>query len=161
MDGSNKWCSRRDLGGNVGTKYQSVCSAPVWEAVCSTASTCRILFYSSSRPLSKAFSKSISNRLDSVWCCFRHKGKQISAHQNGYVTRSNPATGISYPRGEPGGAGGEIKTPLLFFFAPVDLVTPAMWGSLAPFPPSFFGRPQPPPPPPVTLFSRSFRPPPP
>src|SRR5262249_38838607 len=67
MDGSNKWCSRRDLGGNVGTKYQSVCSAPVWEAVCSTASTCRIIFYSSSGPLHKASSKSISNRLDSVW----------------------------------------------------------------------------------------------
>src|SRR5215510_66528 len=53
-----------------------------------------------------------------------HKGKQISAHRNGYVTRSSqrsdvhnsaptpscprlpycdPATGISYPRGEPGG----------------------------------------------------------
>ena len=60
-----------------------------------------------------------------------HKGKQISAHQNGYVTRNSqrsgvsilvpsrgptpscpglpycdPETGISYPRGEPGGAGG-------------------------------------------------------
>jgi hypothetical protein len=59
------------------------------------------------------------------------KGKPISAHQNGYVTTSSqrsgvynsvpsrgpspscpglpycdPATGISYPRGEPGGAGG-------------------------------------------------------
>jgi hypothetical protein len=59
------------------------------------------------------------------------KGKPISAHQNGYVTPSSqrsgvynsvpsrgpspscpglpycdPATGISYPRGEPGGAGG-------------------------------------------------------
>jgi hypothetical protein len=52
MGGSNKWCSRRDLGGNVGTKYQSVCSAPVWAAVCSTASTYRILSYSSSQPLS-------------------------------------------------------------------------------------------------------------
>ena len=48
MGVSNKWCSRRDLGGNVGTKYQSICSAPVWAAVCSTASTCRILFYSPS-----------------------------------------------------------------------------------------------------------------
>jgi hypothetical protein len=57
-----------------------------------------------------------------------HKGKPISAHHNGYVTRSSqgsgvynyvparglspscpglpycdPASGISYPRGEPGG----------------------------------------------------------
>ena len=45
MGGSNKWCSRRDLGGNVGTKYQWVCSAPVWAAVCNTASTCRILLF--------------------------------------------------------------------------------------------------------------------
>jgi hypothetical protein len=55
-----------------------------------------------------------------------HKGKPISAHQNGYVTRSNqgsgvynfvptpscpglpycdPRSGISYPGGEPGGSG--------------------------------------------------------
>jgi hypothetical protein len=50
-----------------------------------------------------------------------HKGKPISAHHNGYVTRSSqgrgptpscpglpycdPETGISYPRGEPGGSG--------------------------------------------------------
>ena len=48
-----------------------------------------------------------------------HKGKLISGHQNGYVTRSSqtsvstascpglpycdPASGISYPGGEPGG----------------------------------------------------------
>jgi len=48
MGGSNKWCSRHDLGGNVGTKYQSVCSVLVCALVCSTASTCRILFYSPS-----------------------------------------------------------------------------------------------------------------
>jgi hypothetical protein len=56
-----------------------------------------------------------------------HKAKPISPNQNGYVTRSNqrsgtynfaptpscpglpycdPSTGISYPRGEPGGSGG-------------------------------------------------------
>jgi hypothetical protein len=54
-----------------------------------------------------------------------HKGEQISAHHNGYVTRSqgsriynfvpdsscpglpycDPSTGISYPGGEPGGSG--------------------------------------------------------
>src|SRR5215831_1287657 len=70
-----------------------------------------------------------------------HKGKQISAHRNGYVTRSSqrsgavptpscpglpycdPATGISYPRGEPGGAG-----PLMLFIcARVDSVAPAAW----------------------------------
>jgi len=48
MGDRNKWCSRRDLGGNVDTKYQSICSIPVCAAVCSTASTCRILFYSPS-----------------------------------------------------------------------------------------------------------------
>src|SRR5262245_51610763 len=99
MDGSNKWCSRRDLGGNVGTKYQSVCSAPVWEAVCSTASTCRILFYSSSRPLSKAFSKSISNRLDSVWCCFRAKRSNCATaaprHCNGTSGLSGSVSGYA------------------------------------------------------------------
>jgi hypothetical protein len=60
-----------------------------------------------------------------------HRGEPISAHQSGYLTRGSqrngiynsvpsrgpspscpglpycdPATGISYPRGEPGGAGG-------------------------------------------------------
>jgi hypothetical protein len=56
-----------------------------------------------------------------------HKSKPISTHQNVYGTRSNrgsdvyncvpttscpglpycdPCSGISYPRGEPGGAGG-------------------------------------------------------
>jgi hypothetical protein len=55
-----------------------------------------------------------------------HRGKPISAYQNGYVPRSqgsgvyncvpttscpglpscDPCSGISYPRGEPGGAGG-------------------------------------------------------
>ena len=57
-----------------------------------------------------------------------HKGKPVSAHQNGYVTRSSqgrglynfvpvaspscpglpycdPSSGISYPGGEPGGSG--------------------------------------------------------
>jgi len=48
MGGSNKWCNRRDLGGNAGTMCQSVCSAPVWAPVCSKASICRILFYWSS-----------------------------------------------------------------------------------------------------------------
>jgi hypothetical protein len=48
MGGSNKWCNRRDLGGNAGTMCQSVCSAPLWAPVCSKASNCRILFYWSS-----------------------------------------------------------------------------------------------------------------
>jgi hypothetical protein len=48
-DGSNKSCSRPDLRGNLGTKYQSVWPVPLWAAICNTASTCRILFYSSCR----------------------------------------------------------------------------------------------------------------